>query len=274
VLFRSELFEAQTVEPPREPIPLNVLALPSREKIDISEAAQRFRESFSRLKGSRLGDRQRDALYEAADRALETNEPCSLTNIRDELIRVYEDREMREDGALATFRDLCRFPLFRSELPPEEFFRRSWVIKLPPNVSEDSKTIVVNLVLDALDRYLNNLPEATISGDNARGLRIACMIDEAHQILGTKLPSLSNLIRMSRSKGGAIMLISQSPDDFSGEDDDFLSEMGLVAAFSTNAPPRNAARVLGKGANLTSLQTGQCYAKRRDDHTAKKIKAW
>jgi DNA sulfur modification protein DndE len=99
-------------------------------------------------------------------------------------------------------------------------------------------------------------------------------VDEAHQILGAKLPSLANLIRMSRSKGGAIMLISQSPDDFSGEDDEFLSEMGLVAAFATNAPPKNATRILGKGANLSALQTGQCYAKKRGDQAAKRIKAW
>lgn len=105
-------------------------------------------------------------------------------------------------------------------------------------------------------------------------MAIAFLVDEAHQVLGTRLPSSSNLIRMSRSKGGAIMLISQSPDDFSGEDDEFLSEMGLVVAFSTNAPPRNAARILGKGANLGSLQTGQCFAKRRGDQGAKKVQAW
>ena len=79
---------------------------------------------------------------------------------------------------------------------------------------------------------------------------------------------------MSRSKGGAIMLISQSPDDFSGVDDEFLSEMGLVVAFSTNAPPRHATRILGKGANLGTLQTGECYVKRREDRTTKRLKAW
>lgn len=70
------------------------------------------------------------------------------------------------------------------------------------------------------------------------------------------------------------MLISQSPDDFSGEDDEFLSEMGLVAAFATNAPPRTAGRVLGKGANLATLATGTCLVKRRGDQTAKRVKAW
>lgn len=270
----DELFEARTLEPPRSPIPLDVLSLASKSEIDIAEAASRFRDSFSRLKGSRLGDRQRTALHEAASLALGGESPCELRHIRDALINVYAEHEMKEDGAVSTMQEICRFPLFQPTFSPADFFQQSWIIKLPPNVAEDSRTMVVNLVLDALDQYLNSLVDAESSADGARGLRILCMVDEAHQILGSKLPSLSNLIRMSRSKGGAIMLISQSPDDFSGEDDEFLSEMGLVAAFSTNAPPRNAARILGKGANLGALQTGQCYVKRRGDQSARKIKAW
>jgi DNA sulfur modification protein DndE len=270
----DELFDARVLEPPRMPIPLDVLSISSKGDIDIAEAASRFRESFSRLKGSRLGDRQRTALHEAASRAISTESPCELNHIRDALVSYYEEHEMKEDGAISTIQEICRFPLFQPTYSPADFFQQSWIVKLPPNVAEDSRTIVVNLVLDALDQYLNSLVDAETSQDGARGLRILCVVDEAHQVLGSKLPSLSNLIRMSRSKGGAVMLISQSPDDFSGEDDEFLSEMGLVAAFSTNAPPKNATRILGKGANLGALQTGQCLVKRRGDHAARRIKAW
>lgn len=270
----DELFDARILEPPRMPIPLDVLSITSDSEIDIAEAASRFRESFSRLKGSRLGDRQRTALHEAASRAIAAERPCELKHIRDALTAYYEEHEMKEDGAISTIQEICRFPLFQPTYSPTDFFKQSWIVKLPPNVAEDSRTIVVNLVLDALDQYLNSLVDADTSPDGARGLRILCVVDEAHQVLGSKLPSLANLIRMSRSKGGAVMLISQSPDDFSGEDDEFLSEMGLVAAFSTNAPPKNATRILGKGANLGALQTGQCLVKRRGDQAAKRVKAW
>lgn len=270
----DEVFNATVLEPPRIPIPLDVLSVASTSDIDIAEAASRFRESFSRLKGSRLGDRQRTILHEAACLALGGERPCELHNIRDELARAYAEHEMREDGAVSTMQEICRFPLFQPTFSPADFFQRSWLIKLPPNVADDSRTIVVNLVLDSLDQHLNRLVDAECGTDGARGLRILCMIDEAHRILGSKLPSLSSLIRMSRSKGGAIMLISQSPDDFSGEDEEFLSEMGLVVAFATNAPPRNATRVLGRGTNLATLQMGQSYAKRRGDQVARKIKAW
>jgi hypothetical protein len=270
----GEAFDAQVIEPPRMPIPLDVLSLTQRDQFSIDEAALRFRQSFSRLKGSKLGDRQRNFVHEAASRALASEDSCELRHIRDRLGEVYQEHEAKEDGATSSMEELCRFPLFEPRFSPAEFFQKSWIIKLPPNVPEDSRTIVVNLLLDALDQYLNSLDDAETGPDGARGLRIICMIDEAHQILGTKLPSLSRLIRMSRSKGGAVMLVSQSPDDFSGEDDEFLDNMGLVAAFATNAKPGAASRVLGKGANLTSLQTGQCFVRRTVDQAAKKIKAW
>ena len=270
----EELFEAEVLEPPRVPIPLDALSLASRGAIDVSEAASRFRDSFSRLKGARLGDRQRTLLHEAASRALTNETPCELVHIRDEFTGIYGAEDLKHDGAISTMIELCRFPLFEPKFDPTSFFERSWLIKLPPNVADDSRTIVVNLVLDALDHHLNGLVDAETSPDGSRGLRIICLVDEAHRILGTRLPALSNMIRMSRSKGGAVMLISQSPDDFSGEDDEFLSEMGLVVAFSTNAPPRNAARILGKGANLGALRAGECLIKRRGDSTAKKVKSW
>lgn len=270
----DKLFDAQTLEPPRTPIPLDALSLMSPTEIDVAEAASRFRESFSHLKGSRLGDRQRTALHEAASLALAANNPCELHHIRDELIGIYDANEMKHDGAISTMSELCRFPLFEPRFDPTSFFQQSWLITLSPNVAEDTRTIVVNLVLDALDQHLNSLVDAEISTDGARGLRIVCLVDEAHRILGAKLPSLSNMIRISRSKGGAIMLISQSPDDFSGMDDEFLSEMGLVVAFATNAPPRHAARILGKDANLGTLQTGECFIRRRGDRSAKKVQAW
>lgn len=268
----GKAFDATVIEPPRTPIPLDVLSLQDKDKISIDEAALRFRDSFSRLKGTRLGDRQREYVYQAASQALSLYDPCELKHILSDLHTVYQDNGAKRDGAISSMEDLCRFPLFKPEQSPTEFFQNSWIIKLPPNVPDDNKTIVVNLLLNALDQYLISLKDVKTGSDGARGLRILCMIDEAHQILGTKLPSLSNLIRMSRSKGGAVMLVSQSPDDFKGEDDEFLDNMGLIVAFSTNAKPGAVSRILGKGANLTYLENGQCYI--RIDKTTKKVRAW
>jgi hypothetical protein len=131
----------------------------------------------------------------------------------------------------------------------------------------------VTLVLDALDRYLNSLPDAPTDAAGARALRVLCVIDEAHRILGVKLKGLDGLIRLGRSKGGAVVLISQSPDDFEGEDDDLLAEMGLVLALATNANPRAVKRLL-PAANLSALEKGQAWAKLRGRSKAELIQAW
>jgi hypothetical protein len=243
------------------------------DKFSIPEAALRFRDSFSNLKTTKLGDRQKGNIADALERALKENISCEISHVRDALKEVYSEKDLSEDSAISTMDEICRFPYFVPTMEPAEFFKRSWIISLPQSVPEIARSIIVNLVLDSLDSYLNSLPDsATIAGN--RSLRIVCLIDEAHRILGTKLPALSSLIRMSRSKGGAVILISQSPDDFEKEEAEFLAEMGLVAAFSTNAKPTAVSRIFGKAANLAKLSTGQCWIKLRGEGNAKRIISW
>lgn len=270
----QDAFEATVIAPPREPIPLDVLHLESTTPYDIKIAADRFRDSFGRLKGSKLGDRQRDAVATAAEQALRARRPTRLSDIRDALMREYQRLSMKHDGAVSALNDICRFPIFEPMMPPAEFFKQSWLISLPSSVPEATQTITVNLLLDALDRYLSAQGDSEKDDKGNRALRVVCMIDEAHRILGTKLPSLTSLIKESRSRGGMIMLVSQSPDDFVGEDDDFLAEMGLTVAFGTNAKPNAVSRILGKGANLSNLQAGECYAKVRGGTGTRRVTAW
>ncbi|KQQ17380.1 hypothetical protein ASF59_00095 [Methylobacterium sp. Leaf121] len=270
----DKVFGATVIQPPRTPIPLNVLALRSSDDVTLAEDAMRFRDSFGRLKGSTLGAKQRSAVFDAAQMALRNEHPCQLFHIRDALLGIYAQKNMPEDGATAAMEDICRFPLFTPSMSPAEFFSKSWIIRLPQEVPEASRGIIVNLMLDALDTYLNSLPDAPMEDGQHRSLRALCVIDEAHRVLGSKLPSLSNLIRMSRSKGGAVMLISQSPDDFSGEEDEFLSEMGLVGAFASNAKPNAVSRIFGKGVSLSRLATGHCVVKLRGEDASRKVISW
>ena len=270
----DKIFHAQTISVPRQPIPLDVLAMRTREDYDIAQAADRFRDSFGRLKSFRLGDLQRNTLHDAASYALAKHIPCELLHIREKLVEIYSDRGATDDSLIATMKDICLFPIFEPTYRAEEFFSKNWIIHFPHDTADNTKYITVNLVLDALDRYINALPDSSLTENGARDLRILCMVDEAQNVLKTKLHALSNLVRRSRSKGGAIMLISQSPDDFSSVEEDFLSEMGLVVAFATNAQSRNASRILGSKANLAGLATGECYVKIRGSSSSEKVIAW
>lgn len=270
----DEAFAARVLSPPREPIPLDVLHLASADPYDVKTAADRFRESFARLKGARVGDRQRAALAAAAERALTRARPTRLPDVRDALQAEYQRQTMKHDGAVALLNDLCRFPLFEPLMDPDAFFRRSWIVSLPADATEATRGMVVNLLLDALDRWLLSQPDAPMDASGNRALRHVLLLDEAHKVLGSRLPSLSSLIRQSRSKGGLVALVSQSPDDFSGEEDDFLSEMGMVLAFSTNASPTNVRRVLGSNLDLPGLPKGACWMRRRGDPAAIQVQAF
>jgi hypothetical protein len=267
-------FAATVIAPPHTAIPLDVLALADRTPTGITLAAQRLRDSLATLKGAGFGAVQKGLLGDAAEQALRTRTLCRLSDVRDALRQVYAQQGRREDGAVTTLDDLCRFDLFRPDLAPAEFFRRSWIIRLTADLPELVKVSVVTLLTDALDRYLNSLPDAPTDAAGNRALRVLCVIDEAHRILGNSLPGLSGLIRLSRSKGGSVMLISQGPDDFSGEDDEFLNEMGLVVAFRTNADARSVRRILGPGANLATLEKGQAWVKVGAEPAPRRVIAW
>lgn len=270
----DKAFGATVLSPPQVTIPLDVFALNDTSRHGVVTTAQRLRDSLSNLKQTKFGDQQRRRLNDALEEALRTRHPCTLQDIKECLENAYAVAGAKEDGAISTMVDLCRLPLFEPTLSPAEFFSRSWIISLPASVPELVRVTVVALLTDALERHVNSMTDAPTDAAGNRSLRVMCVIDEAHKILDARLPGLSNLIRLGRSKGAAVMLISQKPDDFEGEDDDFLAEMGLLVCFGTNAREAAVKRILGAGASLTTLKKGEAYVRARGDARPKKVLAW
>lgn len=281
--FKGDLSErlapdigADVVSPPRSPVPLDVLAVQQQDDVGLREAAGRIRESIGRVKSSRISGVQSDALREAVFQTLRTRRedtPATLANVSRALEAEYQRRNRKPDELTATLNELNQFSLFAPQMQPEEFFGRSWIIRLPQDSTEEVRRLIINLTLDALDRWLNSQNDAP-ELEGRRALRHVCMLDEAHVILATKLPALTNLIRMSRSKGGVIMLVSQSPDDFEGEDEGFLDNMGLTLAFNTQAKAGPTRRIFGTGASLTDLPVGEALCRIRAEARTRRLLAW
>ncbi|TCK42392.1 uncharacterized protein DUF87 [Paraburkholderia sp. BL8N3] len=250
---------ASVIEVPRQSVPLDVLSVDRNDETSLKFAASRFQESFQRIKVGGFGANQMDALRDATVQSMRAHSPVTLGNVKDRLRQTYSARNMKPDGATATFNQICDFNLFEPLLTAEEFFSRSWVITFP-GVTEEIRKLVSYLLLDSLDRFLNGSADTATDASGNRAMKCIVVIDEAHRLLGMKQPALSNLVRMSRSKGGVVMLISQKPDDFEGEEDDFLADMGLLASFRTNAKPGAAQRVLMEK-SLADLQDGVCVAR-------------
>lgn len=264
---------AEVVRAPSAPVPLDVLYTPDTTSAEITNAAMRFRESFQRVTANAPGGAQLDALRDAAQRALSGAKPVRISDVRDRLREVYSEKRRRDDVVVATFNDLMSWNLFEPKFAPAQFFSRSWIIDVH-EATETAQRLIVFLVLDALYTYLKLLPDSEMDAQKHRALRVILGIDEARKVLGYKQPSLVGLVRESRSKGGVVMLISQSPDDFDAEDDNFLENIGLGVCFRTNARARALTAMLGQTVDLGSLPNGVCVTRLVGGHGVTRIKAW
>ena len=263
---------ATVVDPLRSPIPLDVLHLPAGE--DVSGAAMRFRDSFSRVPANRLGAAQEDALREAAERALTRHRPTRLIDVRDRLKEVYAEKRRKDDIVTATFNDITGRTLFEPRLGPAEFFSQSWIIDLGSIEDAATQRLVVFLLVDALYTYLRLSPESEMDAGRHRALRVVLGIDEAHKVLREYQPaSLNALVRESRSKGAVVAFMSQSPDDFDSERENFLEHLGLAVVFRTKAQSRAMSNLFGQTLDLVGLANGVCVT-RLGDRGIVRIQAW
>lgn len=228
------------------------------------------------MKLARIGGVQSEALREAVLSVLRLSARGTkgqLAAVAQALEAEYQQRQRKPDELTSTLNELTQFQLFEPTMSPSDFFSKSWVIKLPQDGTAEVRRLIINLTLDALDRWLNaQVDSPLVSG--RRAIRHITMLDEAHVILSTKLPALGNLVRMSRSKGGVIMLVSQSPDDFEGDEEGYLDNMGLTLAFSTQARPGATRAIFGSGVSLVDLPVGHAACRIRTEARTRRVTAW
>lgn len=264
---------ATVVRAKREPVPLDVLHAGERDENAVNDASIRFRESFARVMPSRPGGRQLDALRDGARRALMGTTPTRIADVKAKVKEVYSETKSRDDVVIATFNDLTLSEYFSPQLTPEEFFKRSWIIDVS-SMSETAQRLIVFLVLDALDAYCKSLGDSEVDEQGHRAMRLVFGVDEARKILGYEHQSLISLIRTGRSKGISAFLISQSPDDYDGEDENFLENIGLAVCFRTNARSTALNSVLGQPVDLGGLPNGVCVTRLPDRPGVTRVRAW
>ena len=249
----------------------------SSDEIAIKTAAARIRDSIASIKARRPSGVQSEALREAVAATLQAGaggRTIALPDVARALETEYEERGRGSDELTSTLNELSQFNLFLPDRSPTDFFLKSWIILLPQDSSDEMRRMIINLTLNALDRWLNALSDAPTDKEGVRALRHITLLDEAHVILRTKLPALANLVRMSRSKGGVVLLASQSPDDFESAEEGYLDNMGLTLAFNTQAKPGPTRRVFRESISLTNLHVGEALCRIRSEARTRRIISW
>jgi hypothetical protein len=264
------------------PIPLDFLPPATGPANRIAKAAMGLRDTIS-LCCSNVGDLQKDLLRTVIQDVLNSGHDRSLESIRNNYERaLLANNKSGIDSVVSRLNELTNrdMPCFEPQMSPAQFFRQSWIISLK-ELPEELKKLVTLLVLDTVSTFLLEQADSECP-DGFRQLRHLLVVDEARKILREKKSeSLVELIRKGRSKGSAVMLLSQDPSDFEGQADDFLSQLGTVIAFACNQT-KNGLGALGGvfGRKLqaaefsdTQLEPGVAFVK-LPNHPPERIRCW
>lgn len=258
------------VEVTTDAIPLDFLPPNSSPNQRISRAATRMRDTLMMCCKS-PGDLQKNLLKNAIQEVITAGTDRSLIAIRERYERLLlANGKQNVDSIVSRLNELtdAGMPCFAPQLQPAQFFARSWVISLKL-LPEELKRLVTLLLLDATFSFLMEQDDSAVPG-GFRVLRHLLVVDEARKILKEKRSdSLVDLIRQGRSKGSVVMLLSQDPSDFEGEEDDFLTQIGTVVAFACNQSRRGLGSLEGVfGRKLqaaeftdTQLEAGVAFVK-------------
>lgn len=139
----------------------------------------------------------------------------------------YEENNRRPDTLFAGIQDLTT-NIFNCDPNNPKILDKSLYLNLPPALSDTLRQLVVFLLLRYFNTYFSSTNDCE-PVDYIFPLRYVIVIDEAHVYLKNKnaRKALEELLRILRSKGVIIVMLSQGVEDYKTKDFDFASQVKL-----------------------------------------------
>ncbi len=149
----------------------------------------------------------------------------TINELFESLEDYYESNKIKPDTLYSAIQNLTE-NLFNEV--QEDILKKSLYLNLPPNLSDVLRQLLVFLLL----RYFNTFFSSTNDAepiDDIFPLRYVIVIDEAHIYLKNKnaRKALEELLRLLRSKGVIVVMLSQGVEDYKTKDFDFASQVKL-----------------------------------------------
>ena len=211
---------ATVIDVKRQPLPLNIFADAAHSEAEQRAKAEKIVGVFKNVEAS-FGKVQEEGLYNSIIEAYQNTSPYpDFDTIREEVLRITN----RPDTLTSILRPLVEQHYFATAQEPiwQTWWNRTTVVDLH---QIERKDLVCFLILDKVFEELKRLGDAPYDEEHgARKIRTVIVIDEAHNFLGVakRAKVLESMIREIRSMGGAVVLASQSPDDYNTTNFDFL----------------------------------------------------
>lgn len=151
----------------------------------------------------------------------------TISELFENLEEYYEENKRKPDTLFASIQDLTT-NIFNCSPKNADILDKSLYLNLPPALSDTLRQLVVFLLLRYFNSYFSSTNDCEPK-DYIFPLRYVIVIDEAHIYLKNKnaRKALEELLRLLRSKGVIIVMLSQGVEDYKTNDFDFASQVKL-----------------------------------------------
>nr|WP_315163594.1 DndE family protein [uncultured Flavobacterium sp.] len=149
----------------------------------------------------------------------------TINELFQNLQEYYETNKIKPDSLYSSIQNLTE-NLFN--VNSEDILNKSLYLNLPPNLSDVLRQLLVFLLLRYFNTYFSSTNDVEPL-DNIIPLRYVIVIDEAHVYLKNRnaRKALEELLRLLRSKGVIVVMLSQGVEDYKTKDFDFASQVKL-----------------------------------------------
>ena len=175
-----------------------------------------------------IGVSQKNILQTVLSTLIEEKEGTypNMMELFDAIEEYYQSATLRPDTLYAAIKDLAS-GLFSNE-SSENITGKSIYLNLPPALSDTLRQLCVFLLLRYFNFFFSSTNDVDPT-DNIIPLRYIIVIDEAHVYLRNKnaRKALEDLLRLLRSKGVIVVMLTQGVEDYKTRDFDFASQVKL-----------------------------------------------
>ena len=172
------------------------------------------------------------------------------------LQQYYEENNKRPDSLYAGVQDLTT-NIFNCSSDNPNVLNSSLYLNLPPALSDTLRQLIVFLLLRYFNTYFSSTNDCEPK-DHIFPLRYVIVIDEAHIYLRNKnaRKALEELLRLLRSKGVIIVMLSQGVEDYRTKDFDFASQVKLPICLNIqNKDYKSISHFVGTPSSKYKLET-------------------
>tara|TARA_R110002074_G_scaffold340061_2_gene510532 strand:+ start:26 stop:1489 length:1464 start_codon:yes stop_codon:yes gene_type:complete len=180
----------------------------------------------------------------------------TINELFDRLEEYYEENNKKPDTLYAGIQDLTT-NIFNCSNDNPNILESSLYLNLPPALSDTLRQLVVFLLLRYFNTYFSSTNDCEPK-DHIFPLRYVIVIDEAHIYLKNKnaRKALEELLRLLRSKGVIIVMLSQGVEDYRTKDFDFASQVKLPICLNVqNKDYKSISNFVGTPSSKYKLET-------------------